>query len=75
VSQINDGGDDLPTEPLPDLVVKTSFASSLTLITALTFPSKGHLVHRLLDSVPNLRANRHLAPSVLDLPLGCSSST
>jgi hypothetical protein len=29
--------DDLPTQPLPDLVVKTSFAGSLTLITALAF--------------------------------------
>ena len=35
---INSGSsDDLPTQPLPDLVVKTSFAGSLTLITALAF--------------------------------------
>jgi len=37
VSEFNRQGDDIPTAPLPDLVVKTSAASSLTLITALAF--------------------------------------
>ena len=37
MSEYNRQGDDIPTEPLPDLVVKTSAASSLTLITALAF--------------------------------------
>lgn len=37
MSEINRQGENIPTAPLPDLVVKTSLASSLTLITALAF--------------------------------------